>query len=260
MKNEIKNIYAFETKEEYHQVEKTISNLKNQIVNYQKILEDKYFLLEPPKAIVWTSSFAAKNIFSNTWTMAYTRQDSIFISVNKVDWLEVFHEQLDGNNITEIDDYYTNNIDLQLRELVCHELTHHIDLFPGDFDDYELFDMWFEEGMAFYLPRKYLLSDEEFKDIYHVEKKLFQVLNSKYGNHSILEFGKGEIEKSIPSMMFDYWRSFLLVNYLIENKFVDDMDFFEQYNKFFPKRREVSFEEYFGVNFTEIFKEIEYDN
>ncbi|WP_267887283.1 hypothetical protein [Floricoccus tropicus] len=41
MKNEIKNIYAFETKEEYHQVEKTISNLKNQIVNYQKILEDK---------------------------------------------------------------------------------------------------------------------------------------------------------------------------------------------------------------------------
>lgn len=71
--------------------------------------------------------------------------------------------------------------------------------------------------MCFYLPRKLLLSQEEFKEITQVETKLVQEFHEQYGQHSLDDIGSKSYSGSISIIMFDYWRSYLTVKELMED-------------------------------------------
>ncbi|WP_440894824.1 hypothetical protein ACS127_09610 [Amphibacillus sp. Q70] len=253
----MKYIYAFETKQEYSEYEDVISQLIPEINQYKAILEEKYELKELPNGFVWTTPYIASHIFSNIKLPAYTRNEAIYLSPDKTKWLDIFHEQQGDYAMEWVDEYYKNNMFSQLREIACHELTHHIDLFPGTFDDYADSDIWFEEGMAFYIPRKNLLSTAEMEEITKIERTIAKQLNEKYGNHSVFDFGEETYEGSIDSIMFDYFRSYLIIKFIVEQFFSgDELDLLKKYNDYFPNRKSINFESYFNISLAEIWQQI----
>lgn len=119
--------------------------------------------------------------------------------------------------------FYENYSENQLFTIAAHELTHHSDLFVDEFEGERDDSIWFEEGMCEYLPRKLLLSSEEFNEIAAIESRLLGVFKKEYGHRSINDFGSSSYLDSLSSIMFDYWRSFLAVKFLVENRFGNDI-------------------------------------
>lgn len=74
-------------------------------------------------------------------------------------WRKLFLGQLEKRDLPTVHHFYENFSENHLLIIMAHELTHHIDLFPDEFDERED-SIWFEEGMCFYLPRKTLLSEK----------------------------------------------------------------------------------------------------
>ncbi|WP_164669739.1 hypothetical protein [Virgibacillus doumboii] len=245
----MKNVYAFESIEDYRKYEGIIKRFRDKLEVYQRILEAEYELVDPPKGIVWTSKVLATSVFSSTFAPAYTNENAIYFSPDLEGWKELFLKQLEGRKNNQVEMFYENMTENHLFEVLAHELTHHSDLFVDDFDD-ELEDsIWFEEGMCFYLPRKIMLSEEEFKGITDTEHELVEMFKGKYGGHSLDEFGKETYEGSLTSIMFDYWRSYLAVKYVVEVRANNDVkQVFKEYHKWDKEGRKVPLAAFFEVN------------
>lgn len=103
--------------------------------------------------------------------------------------------------------------------------------------------------MCFYLPRKILLSEKEFNEITDVETELFECFKDKYGNHSLENFGRSSYQGSLSSIMFDYWRNYLAVKYLVEVRANNDVKLvFDEYHKWDNEGRKVPLIQYFGLS------------
>jgi len=244
----MKQIYAFETKEDYEKYEGMIGRFNKKIKAYQNELEKNYALKDIPKAIVWTSRELATTVFSNVPIPAFTNKDVIYLSPDLSSWKKLFIEQLEGKQNTYIEIYYENLSENHVLTILGHELTHHSDLFADDFDDERAEGIWFEEGMCDYLSRKFLLNETEFKAISNVESALVELFKRKYGNHSLETFGAASYEGTLTSIMYDYWRSFLAIKYLVEEKANNDiMRTFSEYHRWHNEGRKVPLVEFFGL-------------
>lgn len=175
----MKQILAFETKEEFERHEELIDSFSTRLKEYQQILEKDYALTELPKGVIWTSEVLATTVFSNIPIPAYTNEDFIYITPALEAWKRLFNRQLDGKDLPHIHHFYEANVESEVMVILAHELTHHSDLFPDEFGDERNNSIWFEEGMCFYLPRKLLLSDQEFNDITLVEAELVEVFQER---------------------------------------------------------------------------------
>lgn len=101
------------------------------------------------------------------------------------------------------------------------------------------------------MPRKLLLNKAEFDEIAAVEKELVEVFSEQYGSRSIDEFGSNSYLGSISSIMFDYWRSFLAVKYLVEEQYDNDvLAVFAEYHRWHEEGRNTSLMEHFGLGIT----------
>ncbi|RDW14954.1 hypothetical protein [Oceanobacillus chungangensis] len=129
------------------------------------------------------------------------------------------------------------------------DVTHYSNLFLDDFDDEREDDIWFEEGICFYLPRRILLNEKEFNEITNAETELVEAFKDKYGNHSLADFGSSSYQGSLSSIMFDYWRSYLAVKFLVEVRANNDVKLvFDEYHKWDKDGRKVTLTEYFQIN------------
>ncbi|RDW18203.1 hypothetical protein CWR48_11490 [Oceanobacillus arenosus] len=244
----MKQIYAFEQKEDFIKYEEIIEQFSNKLKNYQKILEEQYELKDLPKGVVWTTPELATTTFSNIQIPAYTNKDLIYISPDVTSWRKLFLQQLEGKQLPNVQHFYEHYSENEVFIILAHELTHHSDLFLDEFDDRREDGIWFEEGMCFYLPRKLLLSEEEFAEITAVEMELVNAFKDKYGNHSLEDFGSNSYVGSLSSIMFDYWRSYLAVKHLVEVRANNNvMSVFEQYRKWDQEGRIVPLLDYFEV-------------
>lgn len=179
---------------------------------------------------------------------AYTSKDIIYISPDLTRWRKLFVSQLEEHNNPNIRQFYGNMSENHLFTILGHELTHHSDLFVDEFNDEREDSIWFEEGMCEYLPRKMFLSEVEFNEITIVESEMVEIFKEKYGNHSLDEFGKASYQGSLTSIMFDYWRSFLAVKYLVEVSANNDMKkVFEEYHKWDKEGRKIPLTQYFHL-------------
>lgn len=245
----MKNIYAFESEADYFKHNGIIDKFSTRLVNYQEILVEEFELLEPPKAIVWTSTDLATSVFSNVPIPAYTNQDIIYISPDLEDWRNLFIRQLNGRENAKVENYYKNITDNHLFTILAHELTHHSDLFLDEFDDERADSIWFEEGMCDYLSRKLTLEEQEFTEMTEVEGELVKMFRDDIGNHSLDEFGSHSYQGDLTSIMFDYWRSYLSVKYLIEERAHGDIQqVFKEYHKWDEAGRKVPLTKYFGLS------------
>lgn len=245
----MKHIYAFEDVGEYEKYQKTIQRFSERLEGYQRLLEDKYGLIDKPKGVVWTSAESATTLFSDLPIPAFTNKDTIYITPDATAWRKLFIQQLDGKNLPHIRGFYEHLSENHILTILGHELTHHSDLFLDEFEEEREDGIWFEEGMCEYLSRKFLLTEEEFEEISAIEKELVRVFTDAYGNRALDEFGSHSYQASLSSIMFDYWRSFLSVKYLVEECNQNNINaVFEEYHKWDKEGRKCSLTEHFGLD------------
>ncbi|WP_073023863.1 hypothetical protein [Lutispora thermophila] len=245
----MKHIYAFESMDEYKKHEDTIQQLCKKLNDYREILEREYALVDLPKGVLWTTEELATTVFSEIPIPAYTNKDLIYMVPDIETWRKIFIKQLDGKKLPHVQRFYENHTESELLIILTHELTQHSDLFLDDFDDEKESGIWFEEGMCFYLPRKILLSEDEFNEITDIERELFEAFKDEYGNHSLKDFGSCSYQGTLSSTMFDYWRSYLAVKFLVEVHANNDIKLvFHEYHKWFKEGKKVTLTEYFDIN------------
>ncbi|SCY78260.1 hypothetical protein [Lysinibacillus fusiformis] len=204
-----------------------------------------------PKGIGWTCEELATAIFSQIPIPAFTNRDTIYISPDLSGWRKLLVSQLEGheNDHPSLKEFYENMSENQLLTILGHQLTHHSNLFVDEFDDERKDSIWFEEGMCDYLARKYLLNSVEFNKITEIESKMIEIFKTKYGNHSLDEFGKFSYQGGLTSIMFDYWRSFMAVKYLIEVRANHNvMVVFDEYHKWDKEGRKLPLTQYFNID------------
>jgi len=88
----------------------------------------------------------------------------------------------------------------------------------------------------------------EFNKITVVEMEMVEMFKGKYGHHSLDEFGNANYQGSLTSIMFDYWRSFLAVKCLVEERFHHDIqEAFNEYQKWHKEGRVKPLTAYFKL-------------
>ncbi len=244
----MKNIYAFENMADYIKYQKIIERFSKKLKEYQHLLEKKYKLSQIPKGVLWTTEELATSVLSDIPIPAYTNKDIITISPDIKAWRKLFVKQLEGLSLPHIHSFYNNLSENHIFTIVAHELTHHSDLFLDDFEDNRENSIWFEEGMCDYLSRKTILTEREFEEISNVESELVEVFKDKYGNHSLNEFGSDTYQGNLTSIMYDYWRSFLAVKFLVEVRANNNTHkIFEGYHNWDKEGRKRPLTEYFDL-------------
>ncbi|KIL48500.1 hypothetical protein [Jeotgalibacillus soli] len=188
-------------------------------------------------------------MFSEIPIPAYTNKSLIYMSPDIVTWRNILVKQLDGKELPDVRKFYENFSENQVFIILAHELTHHSDLFLDEFEDERENSICFEEGICFYLPRKILLSEKEFNEITFTEMKLVEILEDKYGKHSVDNFGSSSYQCNLSSIMFDYWRSYIAVKHLIEVRANNNPNaVFKEYHNWHNEGRKVPLTQYFGLN------------
>lgn len=244
----MKQVFAFNNKEDFDRYQDKTVILYQKLDVYRLELEKNFGLTELPRGIVWTTHELATTTFSTIPIPAFTSRELIFMSPDLASWRKLFLEQLEGQKNEKIEAYYKNLKMDHIATILGHELTHHSDLFVDEFGDEREDGIWFEEGMCEYIPRKLMLSPLEFSEIVEIELELMKMFRKKYGSHSINDFGQGSYEGSLTSIMFDYWRSFLAIRYLVEEQAGGDiMSVFGKYQQWNQEGRKVPLSEHFNV-------------
>lgn len=243
----MKIIYAFESKNEFELYEERIERFDVRLKEYQEVLNRKYSLLDPPKAVLWTSGELAMETFSQKPIPAYTNKDLITITPDLDCWKKLFLSQLEGKHLPEIQHFYETLSENHILQILGHELTHHLDLFLDDFDDDYTGGIWFEEGMVEYLSRKHLLTPCEFNAITEIETELANVFQKEHGSHSLEYFGQNTYTGSISSIFYEYWRSYLAVKSLIEQHSNDPLLVFESYHEWHKQGRQTPLTKWFQL-------------
>ncbi|MGD7045952.1 hypothetical protein [Jeotgalibacillus proteolyticus] len=240
----MKKIVAFESAGEGALYEPLISRMMDRLEAYKKFLEKKFRLT----SCLWTSSELATEFFSSIPIPAYAREDFIYITPDLNAWQELMLRQLEDKDLPEVRAYYEQFSEDDLFEILAHELTHYIDLFVDEFDDDRTDSIWFEEGMCFYLPRKYGFSENYFKKITEIEGKLAEAFSSQYAHRSLDDFGSESYQSSLSSIMFDYWRSYLTVFSLVQREGGDEQKMFSLYHEWDRTGRRMSLTKYFSIH------------
>ena len=244
----MKSILAFETSEEAFKYEMITKELMEKLMSYQSVLEQNFELTTIPKGVLWTTGRLATNTFSSIPIPAFTREDFIYMSPILKEWQNLLVSQLDGKFVPDIQSFYQHFSTDHLFVILAHELTHHIDLFVDEFEDERHDSIWFEEGMCFYMPRKYCLTEDQFEEITAIELKLVNIFTEEYGKNDLDDFGSMSYRGSLTSIMFDYWRSYLKVKSLVEKVNGDIHSVFKLYKKWHEQGRETSLIQYFEDN------------
>lgn len=216
----MKQIFAFEDLDQAEPYSSLATAMVCQLTEYQHLLEQHYALNESPKAVIWTPATLATTVFSSVPIPAFTQREFIYMSPIVPEWKDLFFRQLDKR-----------------------------DLFREDFEDGNWDEeIWFEEGMCFYLPRKLPLTEDEFDEISAVEKNLVKEFKDTYGNHSLSAFGKSSYTGNLTSIMYDYWRSYLAVKELVAREDGDVLQVFKKYHECHDNGKKGSLLEFFDLD------------
>lgn len=253
---EMNHIYAVETEKELIEYQNYVKSIEYKLNAYIDFLKKEYQVIELPKTIVWTSGEVATKLISDIPVPAYTNEYRIVMAPSLETWREIYLKQLDklGDNqkieddVKTIQDYYRENLsENHVLQILGHELTHHSEWFLEDFHSDYSDGIWFEEGMAEYISRKYFLTKEEFREVTRINRLLVDLLKTRYGTHSLEQFGKSTYEGDYASIFFEYWRSFLAVKQIVEDYKGDVKAVFASYHRWNEEYNGQTLLEWFDV-------------
>ena len=244
----MKHIYAAETAEELIKYQGFVRKIQNKLTGYLDYLKTEYSVTDLPRAVVWTSKETATHLVSDLPVPAYTNEYRTMFCPDLAVWREIYLSQLAAGENAEVRRYYETCLtEDHVLQILGHEFVHHSELFLDGFDtDYES-GIWFEEGMCEYISRKYFLTDTQFAEEARVNALLVEQFRGKYGTHSLEDFGAATYAGDYASIFFEYWRSFLAVNGIVERFGGDVLAVFREYQRWYQEGREQSLAEWFHV-------------
>ena len=188
--------------------------------DYLAFLKDEFAVYDLPKAIIWSDFDSATQIIREIPMPAYTNDKRMVMTPELPVWKDLYLLQLENYETSHqtraIESHYKSLSGNSLLQIVGHELAHWSEHFSDDFDGYGAY-IWFEEGMAEYISRKYFFTDEEFRAEKACNQSLVKLFQKKHGWHSLNDFGTSTYQGNYASIFYEYWRSFLTVDKLVEN-------------------------------------------
>ena len=188
--------------------------------DYLVFLKDEFAVYDLPQAIIWSDFDSATQIIREIPVPAYTNDKRMVMTPELTVWKDLYLLQLENyessHQTQAIESHYKSLSGNSLLQIVGHELAHWSEHFLDDFDGYGAY-IWFEEGMAEYISRKYFFTDEEFRAEKAYNQSLVKLFQKKYGWHSLNDFGTSTYQGNYASIFYEYWRSFLTVDKLVEN-------------------------------------------
>lgn len=244
----MKYAYAVQDEKELREYQEFAESIRPRLDEYIDYLQREFSAAELPRSILWTSAEIATNLISDIPIPAYTNQYRIVMTPSLKIWQEIYLKQLIGlENVKDIAVYYREQLGTNhILQILGHELAHHSQFFLDDFDETSK-GIWFEEGMAEYISRHFFLTQEEFDSQLAINKKLVESLMNRFGNHSIEEFGKETYTEDYASIFFEYWRSFLAVNRIVNSHSGSVKAVFESYHAWDQCGSDKTLSEWFGI-------------
>ena len=118
------------------------------------------------------------------------------------------------NGIVHIETAAEYNTETAIGEAIAECGIARKDLFLTD-EDYET-GIWFEEGMVEYISSRYFLTDEEFTAAKDAARQLTALFRAKHGWHSLEDFGQKTYEGDYASIFYEYQRSLLAIDALVQ--------------------------------------------
>lgn len=243
-----KNIYAVESEEELKEQMKFKEKYMAKLTAYVELLKRKYRLIDLPEAILWTKNEIATGIISNIKYPAYTNDVRIVFDGNPKIWSKILLDCFKDVDIPFVQAYFRNLSKDYVLTVLGHEITHHLDLFDGDFSDEEYSEIWFEEGMCHYLSRRYLMDEAAFKELLKVDKEIYFFYKRTHTLSPLYEFNIDTYEKEEADIIeLFYIRSFLMINKLVDE--IGDgepLSVFSEYKKWIDEGKKGSLFSFLG--------------
>lgn len=188
--------------------------------DYLAFLKDEFAVYDLPQAIIWSDFDSATQIIRGIPVPAYTNDKRMVMTPELTVWKDLYLLQLENyepsHQTQAIASHYQSLSENSLLQIVGHELAHWSEHFLDDFDGYGAY-IWFEEGMVEYISRKYFFTDEEFQTEKACNQSLVELFQKKHDWHSLNDFGTSTYQGHYASIFYEYWRSFLTVDKLVEN-------------------------------------------
>jgi len=216
----MRHLFAVENAQELAQYQRFVREHSPKIERYIDFLRADVEVRELPRVILWTSAEAATALLSRIPVPAYTNECRTVITPDVAAWRTLYLRQLEkavqSDMTADIRRYYEQRLnERHVLQILGHELAHHSEWFLDDFDDRPGEGVWFEEGMAEYISRRYFLTEQEFEEEAQINQSLVSLFEARCGTHSLEQFGSATYEEDAASIFYEYWRSFLAVAGLV---------------------------------------------
>ncbi|WP_314365972.1 elongation factor Tu [uncultured Streptococcus sp.] len=216
----MENLYLVKDENQLVAFRDFVSKNAAKLQDYLAFLKDKFAVYDLPQAIIWSDFDSATQIIREIPVPAYTNDRRMVMTPELTVWKDLYLLQLENYETSHqtraIESHYKSLSGNSLLQIVGHELAHWSEHFSDDFDGYGAY-IWFEEGMAEYISRKYFFTDEEFLAEKAYNQSLVKLFQKKHGWHSLNDFGTSTYQGNYVSIFYEYWRSFLTVDKLVEN-------------------------------------------
>ncbi|MFC3928035.1 elongation factor Tu [Streptococcus caprae] len=215
----MKNSFFVDTAQELAIYRQFAETHQSRLADYITFLKTTYQVEELPQVMVLANHRGATEVIHQIPIPAYTNDVRMVMTPELSVWKEVYLAQLENYppspEVEVLRQHYAKLSDNHLLQVIGHELAHWSELFMDDFANYDAY-IWFEEGMVEYISRRYFLTDEEFAAEKRANQLLVQLFQAKKGWHSLNDFGQATYEGDMASIFYEYWRSFLTIDQLVE--------------------------------------------
>ncbi|HEM2809203.1 TPA: elongation factor Tu [Streptococcus suis] len=238
----MKNFYLVDSQEQLFNYQQFVSKYEAKWHDYIHFLRKEYQVRDLPQALIWANEEAARKLLGQSPVPAYTNDIRMVMTPDLAVWKKIYQHQLDSYenspDLQTLSAHYKGLSENHLLQIIGHELAHWSELFLDDFADYDA-NIWFEEGMVEYISRQYFLTEEEFAQERFCNQLLVDLFQEKHGWHSLDAFGKSTYEGDYASIFYEYWRSFLTIDQLVE-KVGSVQALFETYHKWAQSDQSIS--------------------
>ena len=216
----MENLYLVKDENQFAAFRDFVAKNSAKLQAYLTFLKDEFAVYDLPQAIIWSDFDSATQIIREIPVPAYTNDKRMVMTPELTVWKDLYLLQLENyessHQTRAIESHYQCLSGNSLLQIVGHELAHWSEHFLDDFDGYDAY-IWFEEGMAEYISRKYFFTDEEFQTEKACNQSLVELFQKKHDWHSLNDFGTSTYQGHYASIFYEYWRSFLTVDKLVEN-------------------------------------------
>ena len=216
----MENFYLVKDENQFAAFQDFVAKNSAKLQDYLTFLKDEFAVYDLPQAIIWSDFDSATQFIREIPVPAYTNDRRMVMTPELTVWKDLYLLQLENYETSHqtqaIANHYQSLSENSLLQIVGHELAHWSEHFLDDFDGYGAY-IWFEEGMVEYISRKYFFTDEEFRVEKACNQSLVELFQKKHGWHSLNDFGTSTYQGNYASIFYEYWRSFLTVDKLVEN-------------------------------------------